>query len=311
MTGTSTGRSLPTVTAIVATHDRPELLRKTLDAIMAQDYAGPIECVVVFDQATPDESLQREGELRSIRTISNTRTPGLAGARNSGALAATGDWLAFCDDDDTWYSDKIRLQIELAIGRPTIDVVASGVTVSYEGQLTPRIPTESDVEFRPLLRSRATAAHPSSIVVRRSAFLNEIGLVDEQIPGSYGEDYDWLLRAARRGTVAVVSRPLVTVLWGRTSFFADHWATIIAAIRYLLGKHPEFASEPAGMARLYGRMAFAYAALGERGAARHWARMSLQHNWRERRAYVAMLVSLRLVGSGTALRIAHAAGKGI
>ena len=311
MTPTRTGRSLPTVTAIVATHDRPELLRQTLDAIMAQDYAGPIECIVVFDQATPDETLQRVDELRSIRTIANTRTPGLAGARNAGALAATGQWLAFCDDDDTWYSDKIRLQIELALGRPTIDVVASGVTVSYEGQLTPRIPSEKDVEFRQLLRSRATAAHPSSIMVRRSAFLSEIGLVDEQIPGSYGEDYDWLLRAARHGTVAVISRPLVTVLWGRTSFFADRWSTIIAAIRYLLRKHPEFATEPVGMARLYGRMAFAYAALGDRRAARHWARMSLRHNWRERRAYVAMLVSSGLVGHSTALRIAHAAGKGI
>ena len=36
----------------------------------------------------------------------------------------------------------------------------------------------------------------------------------------------------------MISRPLVTVLWGRTSFFADRWSTIIAAIRYLLRKHP-------------------------------------------------------------------------
>jgi glycosyltransferase involved in cell wall biosynthesis len=312
MSPLDTGSSAaPPVSAIVATRDRPELLRRSLDAILTQDYPGSIECVVVYDQQDPDPTLARTSPGRTVRTIRNSRTPGLAGARNSGALVATGEWLAFCDDDDVWRSDKLRLQLAAAAMHAASDVVVSGVTIDFEGRQTVRVPAPRDVAFPALLRSRSTAAHPSSVVVRRAAFLGGIGMVDEEIPGSYGEDYDWLLRAARRGPVAVVEQPLVTVLWGRTSFFADRWATMVAAIRYLLGKHPEFLGEPLGLARLYGRMAFAYAAMGDRPAARRYAGKALKANWRERRAYVSLLVSTGLVGPGTALRLAHATGRGI
>ena len=59
-------------------------------------------------------------------------------------------------------------------------------------------PTADRLNFEDLLKSRVFAAHPSTVLVRRKAMLERIGLVDEEIPGSYGEDYEWLLRAARR-----------------------------------------------------------------------------------------------------------------
>src|SRR4051812_37531512 len=137
-------------------------------------------------------------------------------------------------------------------------------------------------------------AHPSTVVVRREAFFDRIGPVDEEIPGSYGEDYDWMLRAAAAGPIAVVPEPLVTVLWGQTSHFTRKWRMISDALQYLLAKHPGFADDPAGLARVQGQIAFAHAALGERSTARAWAARALRLSWRERRAYLALLVSLRL-----------------
>ena len=55
--------------------------------------------------------------------------------------------------------------------------------------------------FEDLLKSRVFAADPSTVLVRRRAMLERIGLVDEQTPGSYGEDHEWLLRAAIMGSV--------------------------------------------------------------------------------------------------------------
>ena len=106
-------------------------------------------------------------------------------------------------------------------------------------------------------------AHPSTVLVRATALRERIGLVDEEIPGSYGEDYDWILRAAQAGPIAVVERPLVRVLWGRQSFFNRRWRTIIDALDYCLAKHPVLRADPRGLARLQGQKAFAYAALGE------------------------------------------------
>ena len=85
---------------------------------------------------------------------------------------------------------------------PEADACLGGVVVHYEGRTFDRIPDSDRLDFEDLLRSRVFAAHPSTLLVRRHAMLAKIGLVDEEIPGSYGEDYDWLLRAARSAPVA-------------------------------------------------------------------------------------------------------------
>lgn len=300
----------PAVSVIIATHDRPQLLARAIEAVLGQDYPGPIECVVVFDQADPDKDLARDDPHRSVVVTVNDRTPGLAGARNAGVAASSGALLAFCDDDDEWLPVKLTRQVA-RLAETGADVAVSGIHVNYGDRTITRVPAAGDVTLAELLRRRVMEAHPSTVVVRREAFLDRIGPVDEEIPGSYGEDYDWMLRAAAAGPIAVVPEPLVTVLWGRTSHFNRKWRTIAEALRYLLDKHPGFADDPRGLARVQGQIAFAHAALGERAEARAWALRALRGSWRERRAYLALLVSLRLLTADRVLRLAHATGRGI
>jgi hypothetical protein len=111
--------------------------------------------------------------------------------------------------------------------------------------------------------------------------------------------------------VVAVQEPLVAVHWHQSSFFADRWRTIISALTYLADKHRELQPAPSGLARIYGQIPFAHAALGERRPARRWARRSLSLDPRERRAYLALAVSLGFVPAATVVRLANAAGKGI
>src|SRR5437868_1745643 len=90
----------PSVTAAVPTRDRPELLRRAVRSILDQDYDGDVHCLIVFDGGDPVPVEVPTSQRRSLRTLTNLRTPGLAGARNTGILEADGDLVAFCDDDD-------------------------------------------------------------------------------------------------------------------------------------------------------------------------------------------------------------------
>jgi glycosyltransferase involved in cell wall biosynthesis len=122
------------ISAVVPTRDRPELLRAAVTAIVAQDYPAPVEVVVVFDQSEPDEELvSLSRPRRTVRVIRNTRTPGLAGARNSGTLAASGELIAFCDDDDEWLPGKLRAQAEALAGAPGAEFVCCGIRISSSG----------------------------------------------------------------------------------------------------------------------------------------------------------------------------------
>jgi glycosyltransferase involved in cell wall biosynthesis len=301
----------PAVSVVVPTRDRPELLRRAVTAILEQTYQGPVECLVVFDQSDPDLPWAELPAGRHLALIRNQRTPGLAGARNSGILAATGELVAFCDDDDEWLPEKLARQVARLLATPGAAVSTTGILVRYQDRTTTRLAPTILVTHRQLLRSRLTELHPSTVLARRRQLLDDIGLVDEQIPGSYAEDYEWLLRAARHAPVLAVPEPLAVIHWHQSSFFSDRWRTIISALTYLVDKHRELQQEPSGLARIYGQIAFAHAALGERAKARSWARRTLSLNRRERRAYLALAISVGLISAKTVTRLAHVAGKGI
>jgi glycosyltransferase involved in cell wall biosynthesis len=306
----------PTVAVVIATRDRPVLLRRAVEAVIDQRYPGDVEVLAVFDQSDPEPDLERDvtsaaGARRIVRTLRNERVPGLAGARNTGITAATTDLVAFCDDDDLWLPGKLDAQVARLAAEPDMEVVTTGVLVEARGKVSTRVLDRERITHAELLRSRVSEAHPSTYLFRRAALVDGIGLVDEVLPGSYAEDYDLLLRAARRADIGAVTLPLAKVFWHRSSFFAERWRTIIDALDHIVASHPELASEPTGLARIEGQQAFAHASMGDRKGAWTTAKRALGHNKREPRAYLALLVASGVVRSEWVLRALQAGGRGI
>ncbi|MBG0827422.1 glycosyltransferase family 2 protein [Planomonospora sp. ID67723] len=294
---------------MVATRDRPELLHRAVTAILGQEYPGEIRVIVVFDQSDPAGLDVERGPGRSLEITVNTRTPGLAGSRNTGIAAARTHYVAFCDDDDEWLPGKLRAQVELLASSGGI-AAGTGIEIRCRGTASSRPGPELPVTHRDLLRDRVFALNGSTLIIDRGVLTEVVGPVDEDLPGSYAEDYDLLLRIAKLGPIHCVRQPLVAINW-QGSFFARRFPMIADALTHLLAKHPEFGTEPHGIARIEGQIAFYRAAAGQHAEARRWARRSLGHNWRERRAYLALLVAARLVGGQRVLSLLNARGRGI
>jgi glycosyltransferase involved in cell wall biosynthesis len=305
-----TPTAYPSVTAVIPTHDRAEPLRRAVRSVLSQRYPGFLQCIVVFDRQRPMPVDVRVGPNRSLGTMPNGRTGGLAGARNTGALAADGELLAWCDDDDEWMPDKLRLQVEALGERPQAPAAGCGIVLLTGGKRIVRSPSTTVVRHGDVLRSRQMWLHSSTLVLRRDRFLGDIGMVDEDIPGSYGEDYEWIVRATAVGALAVVPMPLVRVDW-RSSYYSDRWQAIIPALEYHIGKHPDLVTNPRNAARLYGRLAFASAASHRVAEARSWAAKSFRADLREPRGYLALAVSSGLASPTFIAQLARAFGRGI
>src|SRR6266566_1180960 len=299
----------PSVSVVVPTRDRPELLARAVRSVLAQRYPGPLECVVVFDQQIPRLPDVEVPEGRSVRTIENDHPPGLAGARNAGAAVSQSELLAWCDDDDECLPDKLRRQVEAMQDMPEAAVATCGICLCVGSRRYTRSPAQHVVPRDELLRSRQSWVHSSTLLIRRDRFFGDIGPVDEAVPGSYGEDYEWIVRASKISPIAAVPEPLTLVYW-QTSYYADRWDVMISGIRYHLDKHPELAADARNAARMYGRLAFAYGASGMSRQARRWAGRSIRLNWRQPRGYLAMLVSAHLLSPRWVMTLAHAVGKG-
>ncbi|MFE4498561.1 glycosyltransferase family 2 protein [Rhodococcus sp. NPDC056743] len=101
-----------TVSCIIPTHLRPEYLNLAIESVIKQTHL-PDEIVVVSDVSDADaRAVCVQAQARVEVPIRYCEPPNTAGgasrSRNYGARMATGDILAFLDDDDLWCPDYLH-----------------------------------------------------------------------------------------------------------------------------------------------------------------------------------------------------------
>jgi glycosyltransferase involved in cell wall biosynthesis len=300
---------LPSVTVVVPTRNRPALLDRAVRAILNQAYDGDLEVMIVVDQDDPERATAGLPDDPRIRVISNDRKPGLSGTRNTGILRSAADLIAFCDDDDEWLPGKLTAQATALQQMPAAEFVSCSIEVDFEGSKSVRLAGKSVITHEDLLPSRLSMLHSSTFVIRRDALIDRLGLVDEEAPASQNEDWDLLLRASARAPIAHVDQPLVRIYWSG-SYFSRDWETKISSLEWMLAKHPDITTSAKGAARVYGQIAFGYAAWGHRRTALQWARRSIRRRATEPRAYLAVATAAGVSGEWI-LRTLHKRGHGV
>ena len=106
------------VSVIIPTYNRFSFLLNTIKSIKEQTYKN-IEIIVINDCSIQKEYNEYDWKLNNIIIIhlkeNSKKKFGFACAgfvRNKGIEIATGKYIAFCDDDDIWFSNKIDIQIK-------------------------------------------------------------------------------------------------------------------------------------------------------------------------------------------------------
>ena len=136
---------MTTLSAIVPTRDRPELLRDTLTGLAHQDIgSGALEVVIVDDGSRSDlRPIVATLDERGVRFRLERQDPsGLNVARNRGAAVATGELLAYLDDDVFVPRHWARAIVE-GFERMSPDALAGRVRLRLGGEpprwLSPRL----------------------------------------------------------------------------------------------------------------------------------------------------------------------------
>ena len=103
------------VTVIMPTYNAELTIKKSVNSVLSQTYSN-LELVIVND-ASSDSTLSIIEKIaakdKRVRVISNESNSGVAMSRNKAIKAATGDYIAFLDSDDTWEVTKLESQINL------------------------------------------------------------------------------------------------------------------------------------------------------------------------------------------------------
>ena len=225
-------RDAPPLTVIVPTRDRPETLARCLRSVLAADYPADRLELIVVDNAPATgataELLRRE--FPGVRHVREDE-PGLSVARNAGLRAASGELIAFTDDDVV--VDRGWL-LGLAGGfRAATDVACvTGLVLPLELETAPQVWFEQykgpgtglarrvyDLRAHrpddPLFPYTAGRLGPGGNCAFRTATLRALGGCDPALgagtiaPG--GEDLDLFFRTVR-GDHRIVYEPRAIVL---------------------------------------------------------------------------------------------------
>ncbi|WP_176500740.1 glycosyltransferase family 2 protein [Sphingomonas sp. HMP9] len=104
----------PMVSVVIPTFGRATLVERAIRSVFAQTHQTT-EVIVVIDGDDPTTvaTLERLGDPR-LRWIVHANQQGAGPARDTGAAASAGEWVAFLDDDDEWLPTKLERQLAAA-----------------------------------------------------------------------------------------------------------------------------------------------------------------------------------------------------
>lgn len=192
------------VSVIVPTKNRSTLLRQALASIRSVEAPDLRLEIIVADNGSTDDTFQ-VAQAFGARLV-QTLTPGPSAARNCGVRAATGEYLAFLDDDDLWTTNHIRPQIELLRAQPSFDAAIGQIvlTDTSRNPLGPPYPAQLDSSGWVFLDFLQHWPQIGALVTRATV-PNSVGFFDEGLLGA--EDWDWHLRLARRHRIALIQQP--------------------------------------------------------------------------------------------------------
>ena len=107
--------NLPKVSVIIPSFNRFEFLLEAINSVQRQDYSN-FEIIIINDGSTEKEYYNYifPDNVSLINLEKNQKEIhgfGPGSIRNFGVAKATGEYLAFLDDDDIWLKDKLKIQI--------------------------------------------------------------------------------------------------------------------------------------------------------------------------------------------------------
>jgi glycosyltransferase involved in cell wall biosynthesis len=205
-----------TVTAVIPTHQRPQLVQRAVRSALAQTYDDMDVVVVVDGPDVATEQALAEVQDKRLRVMVLPKPLGAARARNLGVEAAWGDWIAFLDDDDEWLPEKTALQMKAAErSQYQYPIVSSQViarTSSYE-LVWPRL-----LPFQPLseyLLSRSSWSYGDGLLSTITLFFPKelYSLVPFQTGLARHQDLDWAIRATAQAGAGLEFIPKPLAVW--------------------------------------------------------------------------------------------------
>ena len=118
---------LPLVSTVIPVYNRPEMIVQAVKSVLYQTYR-PIEIIIVDDGSTDETATVIDGLARKnpdIITVIHMDNKGPGLARETGRLAARGEYIQYLDSDDWLLPEKFAIQVQALQDNPDCGIAYS------------------------------------------------------------------------------------------------------------------------------------------------------------------------------------------
>ncbi len=235
------------VSVVITTYKRSaKLLKNAIDAAVKQTYLDT-EIVVVDDNNNRELSNEIQACLSEyagrVEYLGYEGNHGACYARNFGADATKGKYIAFLDDDDIWYPNKLEKQVECLksgcysmVGCNSYHVVVDSEWKELKRVLDIRT-RNNEISMEELLNKNVVGGC-SFPLITREAFYNA-GKFTVGMPAS--QDYDLWIRIRKIGKICHVQEPLLDYYIHQEACITHDPTKKIESYHYLIQKYSSLA----------------------------------------------------------------------
>ncbi len=181
---------------VIPTYNRCELLKRAIDSVINQSL-DDWELIIVDNYSTDNtKMLVKNYKNQKIKYFQVKNLGVIAKSRNLGIKKSKGEFIAFLDSDDWWYSNKLEVILKYITD---YDFIYHDMDVYVDNKKTKeklRVRNLKSPIFDDLMVN-ANAIINSSVVFRAS-LLEKVGLIDESNNLSSIEDYDFWIQISRK-----------------------------------------------------------------------------------------------------------------
>lgn len=207
------------ISVVITTYKRDEkYFERALLSVLNQTYTNT-EVIVVDDNGRSTEyqsivanTIEKYSKEKTIHYLINESNLGVQKSRNRGLDAASGEYIAYLDDDDEWLPNKLEKQMYIFNFYPNmkIGLVYCWYIVLEEkdNQITKTIieapEYHTNKAYKKLLQKNYIAS--TSLPLIKKEVLIKVGKFDEELLAS--QDYDVWVRIAKEYEIKVSPYPL-------------------------------------------------------------------------------------------------------
>lgn len=199
------------ISIIITTHNRLDKLKCAVDSVKKQSIE-PFEIIIVNDGSSDGTTEYLETidtENISVLNLLGEDSMGGNHARNMGAIAARGDYIAFLDDDDTWNEKKLEL-IRNKMISCKFDLLYSGYNRIIDNSTLQRVIPDPSLVGN--LKDRIyfqILTVTSCLVIKKDLFM-QVGGFDENL--NHWQEFDLTIRLCESSAVvACINQPIVNI----------------------------------------------------------------------------------------------------